>query len=289
MRSEQEMLQLIIDTAENDERIRAVIMNGSRANPDAPRDIFQDFDIVYIVTDVAPFKKNLEWIKRFGDIMILQMPEDMLAPPPSHDGIFGYLMQFTDGNRVDLRICPVTQLSDFVKDSLGLLLLDKDKIIKSFPPASESDYFPKPPTEKAFSNCCNEFWWASPYIAKGLWRKEILYAKHVFDHFAREELMKMLRWYIGVKTEFSRSPGKFGRYFQRYLEPELWERLQKTYADASYDKTWEALFRMCDLFRTVALQVSDHFGFEYPHMDDGNVSAHLRHVRELPSDAKEIY
>ena len=49
MRSEQEMLELIVDTAKRDGRIRAVIMNGSRANPNAPQDIFRDFDIVYIV------------------------------------------------------------------------------------------------------------------------------------------------------------------------------------------------------------------------------------------------
>jgi aminoglycoside 6-adenylyltransferase len=66
MRSEREMLDLIVGVARGDERIRAVIMNGSRVNPNAPRDIFQDYDVVYFVTDVAPFKNNLEWIKRFG-------------------------------------------------------------------------------------------------------------------------------------------------------------------------------------------------------------------------------
>ena len=77
MRTEREMLDLILETARRDERIRAVIMNGSRVNPNAPRDCFQDFDIVYLVTDLSPFRKNLEWIKRFGELMILQMPEDM--------------------------------------------------------------------------------------------------------------------------------------------------------------------------------------------------------------------
>lgn len=55
MRSEQEMMTMILDTARADERIRAVGMNGSRTNPDAPRDIFQDYDIVYFVTDMQPF------------------------------------------------------------------------------------------------------------------------------------------------------------------------------------------------------------------------------------------
>jgi len=289
MRSEQEMLELIVGTARDDEQIRAVIMNGSRANPNAPRDSFQDFDIVYIVTEVSSFKRDSNWIKRFGEMMILQMPDDMRNPPPSDDDRFAYLMQFTDGNRIDLTIHPIAKLDELGEDSLSLLLLDKDGIIEHFAPASESDYLPKPPTAKAFADCCNEFWWCCPYVAKGLWREEILYAKYMLDQAVRDELMKMLRWHIGVKTQFSLNPGKFGKYFQQYLEPELWDMLQKTYADASYDRTWEALFVMCDLFRIVAIRVADHFGFDYPQNDDKNVSAHLQHVRVLPRDAKEMY
>jgi aminoglycoside 6-adenylyltransferase len=289
MRSEQEMLELIVDTARNDERIRAVIMSGSRANPDAPRDPFQDFDIVYVVTDVAAFSYNYAWIKRFGELMIMQMPEDMQDPPPSNDGSFGYLMQFADGNRIDLGIYPLAKLNELGKDSLSLLLLDKDGIIEPFSPASDSDYLPQLPTAKAFSDCCNEFWWVCPYVAKGLWREQIPYAKHMADQVVREQLTKMLTWHIGVKTQFSKSPGKLGKYFKQYLEPDLWAMLLKTYSDADYDNTWEALFDMCDLFRITALYVAEQFGFDYPHGDDERVSAHLRHVRLLPRNAKEIY
>jgi len=289
MRSEQEMLDLILSTARQDERIRAVIMNGSRLNPNAPRDPFQDFDIVYFVTEMAPFVRNREWIKRFGELMILQMPEDMQDPPPSEDGGFGYLMQFTDGNRIDLGIYPLEKLHEHLDDSQSLLLLDKDGIIPPFPPASDKDYLPKPPTAKTFADCCNEFWWVSPYVAKGLWREELTYAKSMLDGAVREQLMKMLTWQIGVKTQFSVSPGKLGKYFQQYLEPELWELLLRTYADASYEHTWEALFTMGDLFRITALGVAEHFGFEYNHGEDERVSAHLRHVRSLPRDAQEMY
>ena len=289
MRSEQEMFDLILTIARDDERIRAVIMNGSRANPNAPRDFFQDYDVVYVVTDVAPFKNNLEWIKRFGELMILQMPEEMQYPPPNDDGGFEYLMQFMDGNRIDLGIYPLSMLDELVKDSLTLVLLDKDGVITSLPPASESDHLPKPPTAKEFSDCCNEFWWVCPYVAKGLWRGEILYAKYMLDQVVREQLMRVLAWHIGMQTGYSRNPGKEGKYFQQYLEPELWELLLKTYAEAGYDHTWKALFTMCDLFRRVAVPIAGYFGFDYPHGDDQRVSAHLEHVRCLPKDAREIY
>jgi len=283
------MLELIVDTAKKDERIRAVIMNGSRANPNAPRDPFQDFDIVYVVTAVAPFRHNYEWIKRFGEIMIMQMPEDMQSPPPNRDGSFVYLMQFIDGNRIDLRICPLAKLHERGKDSLSMILLDKDGRIEPLAPANESDYLPKPPTAKAFADCCNEFWWVCPYVAKGLWREEILYAKYLLEHFVREQLMKMIVWYVGLRTQFSRNPGKFGKHLQQYLEPGLWEMLQKTYSDVDYENTWESLYTTCDLFKRLAIQIAEHFDFDYRHEDDERVSAHLRHVRYLGRDAQEIY
>ena len=54
MRSEAEMMKLILDYARANEDVRAVMMNGSRANPNAPKDLFQDYDIVFFVKDVAP-------------------------------------------------------------------------------------------------------------------------------------------------------------------------------------------------------------------------------------------
>ncbi len=58
MRTEQQMNQRILDQAINDERIRAVILNGSRANPDAPRDCFQDYDIVYVTRSHAKYPRS---------------------------------------------------------------------------------------------------------------------------------------------------------------------------------------------------------------------------------------
>lgn len=289
MRSEEEMMALILDTARNDERIRAVILNGSRANPHAPRDIFQDYDIVYLVTDVASLKQDTRWLDRFGELMIRQMPEAMSDPPARDEDRFTWLMQFMDGNRLDLTLYPLANLEELEGDSLSVLLLDKDGRIPPFPPPNESDYLPQPPSAKAYANCCNEFWWVSTYVAKGLWREEILYAKHMMDRVVRPELLKMLTWYIGVQTDFSQNPGKFGKYFQQYLPPEMWEALLETFADASYRQTWSALLAMGDLFRKTAVFVADHFHYSYPYGDDDRVSAHLRHVQQLPKNVGEIY
>jgi len=49
MRSEQEMMDLILSTAKEDDRIRAVYLSSSRVDQNAPQDKYSDFDSVYIV------------------------------------------------------------------------------------------------------------------------------------------------------------------------------------------------------------------------------------------------
>lgn len=289
MRSESEMLELILSTARRDARVRAVIMNGSRVNPNSPRDFFQDFDVVYLVTELGSFLSDPSWIKVFGELMILQLPDDMSDPPPKGMDHYAYLMQFTDGNRIDLSLFPVSRIDNLEPDSLTLTLLDKDGILPQFPPPDESGYLPTQPTAKAFFDCTNEFWWVSPYVAKGLWRHELPYAKAMLDLYVREQLMKMLDWHVGVHTDFQKSLGKLGKYLEKYFEPDLWQLLLHTYSDGDYADTWNALLTMGELFRRLAIPIADHFGFNYPYGDDQRVTAHLLHVRALPRDAKEMY
>ncbi|HTP09292.1 MAG TPA: aminoglycoside 6-adenylyltransferase [Anaerolineae bacterium] len=288
MRSEKEMLDLILTYARDHDEVRAVVMNGSRVNPKARKDPFQDYDIVYYVRNVEPFRRNMDVVKYFGEIMILQLPEDMADPPPEGDGQYTYLMQFMDGNRIDLSFCALHQTAVTLTDSLSLVLLDKDNLLGVLPPPSDAGYLPLPPTAKAFDDCCNEFWWLNPYVAKGLWRDELTYAKYNFDTYMREQLLKMLRWYVGVQTGFQKSPGKLGKFLKAHLDAERWALLECTYADAQSDNMWEALISMDDLFRHIAIVVSDHFGFKYPTQDDTRVSAFVRHIRSLPRNAKTI-
>lgn len=289
LRSEQEMLDLILSVARADERIRAVVLNGSRANPNAPRDLLQDFDVIYLVRGSSePFRADRDWIGQFGELMILQLPEEMGDPPPSGNYDAVYLAQFMDGNRIDLSVYPLERWPELKNDSLSVLLLDKDGAIGALPPASEASYLPTPPDAKAFADCCNEFWWVSPYAAKGLWRRELPYAKATLDENVRAQLMKMLRWQIGIQTGFKINPGKEGKYFERYLPPEQWALLLRTYADADYSRNWDALEAMGALFRQAACFVAEHYGFDYPAGEDERVSAFLRRIRALPPGAKTL-
>jgi Streptomycin adenylyltransferase. len=290
LRSEAEMMQLILEPAETDDRIRAVIMNGSRTNPGVPCDIFQDYDIVYIVRDVAAFTTNPDWINRFGKRIVMEMPEAMALPPAEKDGHFTYLMLFADGNRIDLTLISANQTDQLMaRDSLTQVLLDKDGLIAPFPPSNDRDYLPVRPTARTYADCCTEFWWVSTYVAKGLWRNEITYAKAMADGPVRAMLHQMIRWHIGIAASFTKSAGKEGKYFKNYLSPRLWQTFLSTYSDADAERSWASLFAMCRLFRELGQQIAAHFQFNYSMTTDEKVVAYLKHVHDLPRDAEEIY
>ena len=288
MRSEAEIMSIIMSFVRETDEIREAILNGSRANPNAKRDPFQDYDVACFVRNVQTFVDDRSFLAQFGEILIMQTPEDMSDPPAAGDGHYGYLMQFADGNRIDLSFLPVESASEALDDSLTVVLVDKDGLLGDVEPASEKSYLPIRPTEKAFEDCCNEFWWVSPYVAKGLWRREITYAKSMMDLHVRPQLMKMLEWYFGTRTEFSKSAGKLGKNLKAHLEPALWEDLEKTYSDSSIENTWSALFAMGELYRVVAHRVAAAFRFTYHENWDENVTQFLERIRALPADAHEF-
>ncbi|MDQ0913883.1 aminoglycoside 6-adenylyltransferase [Paenibacillus sp. V4I5] len=288
MRNEVKMLQIIRDFARNNVNIRAVMMNGSRANPEVTRDIFQDYDIVYFVDSVQSFIDDQRWISYFGDILIMQTPDRMDNPHAKHFNRFAFLILFKDGNRIDLTFFQTDQLDHYVHDSQTVILLDKDGLFDSVPSPSNRDYLPTPPSEIQFYNCCNEFWWVSTYVAKGLWRRQLPYAMRTYEGPVRDMLMRMITWYIGVRTSFQVETGKEGKYFEQYLEASKWGSFVRTFSDGDYERIWQALFEMGTLFRDLALTVSECFGYDYPMHEDEHVTSYLHKIHNLPTGAIDI-
>lgn len=281
MRTEKEMFDLILGTAKSDERIRAVYMNGSRTNPNVKKDPYQDYDIVYVVTETQSFLSDKSWISVFGDIAMVQEPDSNdLGWGQNADFSLSYtwLMLFQDGNRIDLHIqVKEAMLEEYIKDSLTVPLLDKDNILPPIPPSNDKDYWIKKPIKSRYNGCCNEFWWCLNNVAKGIVRDQMPYAMRMYHEVVHTELDKMLEWYIGIQTDFSVSVGMWGKYFKNYLPSDLYELYLKTYSN--YEGLWTAILAACELFRTVAPKVGKHFGYTYNQSDDDNMMQYLMKMK----------
>lgn len=98
MRTPEEFMELVLTFARENEHIRMVGMEGSRVNKNIPVDSFQDFDITYFADDIGAFTENDSWLSFFGDIVMMQKPEDMELFPAEEEG-YSYLILFDDYNK----------------------------------------------------------------------------------------------------------------------------------------------------------------------------------------------
>ena len=290
MRTEAEMMELILDTARADGRIRAAYMGGSRVNPHAPRDIFQDYDVVYVVDSTLPFRQDARWIDRFGERLYMQYPEDGPYYESDVENCYGWLMQFADGNRMDLHVCTApAALSDIAADPMVRVLLDKDGLLNGVGAPSDRAHWVKPFTQEQLAATCNEFWWCLNNVAKGLWRGELSYALEMLDMHVRPMLRRVLEWRAGQATGFTVSVGKSCKYIERYLEPGIWQEYLATYAPAQPQAVWDAVMRMCALMDAQARIVAAEAGYEYDAAEAASARGYLEHVRALPRDAQGVY
>jgi len=277
MRTEQEMKALILEVAKADERIRAVSMEGSRADPNAPNDKYMDYDITYYVEEITPFFNNPAWVEeKFGKYLIMQMPEAMRWP--NGGGHFNYMMIYPDGIRIDLTFHP-GKYEDDGEPSITLIDKDNGKGLRpDTPPPSDETYHIKPPSPLYYYSCCNNFWWCLNNIAKGIARDELPYVMAMLSE-VRNELHWMIDWYIGTQNGFNLSTGKDGKYFKRYLSPEIYKKYSTTYPNSDYNEIWSAVFAMCDLFHSLADSVAKHFDFTYRQNEEDGIRTYLRMVK----------
>lgn len=291
MRTEQEMYDLILKVAGEDERIRAVYIDGSRTNPNAPKDIFQDYDVVYVVRETAGFIEDRDWVCRmFGEILYMQRPDEFPDENTDITKCYGWLMQFADGNRMDLHVQSIPYATKtFWEDSLRRILLDKDGILPKIPESNDKNYWVKKPDFQEYSCTCNEFWWCLNNVAKGLWRKEMTYVQDMVNHVVRPQLMKILSWKVGLATDWSAAVGKSGKYMHRFLPAKDWQEYLSTWFSCDGNEAWEAMLLMCALFDRTAKEVGEGLGYAYHRTEAENSLMYFKHVRTLPEDAKEIY
>jgi len=264
------MMGLLLGFAEEREEIRLVTLEGSRANPSIVPDSYQDYDISYFVTDRTALLASDDWLERFGERVILQKPEDMELFPPELGSGFSYLMLLADGNKIDLTLYPVDDLDQYFADSDGLVevLMDKDGKCKREVEATDESYWIKKPTARSFDDCCNEFWFVSTYVVKGLARGELLYAIDHLSEIARPNLLRMMSWRIGAERGYTFSVGKNYKFIDRYLPAADWELLLSTYVQGGSEEMRRALQTCYALFRKYSRETAEMLGYAYPNYDE---------------------
>ncbi len=284
---ESEVLGRLLAWGERDDGIRALVLTSSRARQDDTVDQLSDYDVIAAVRDLAPFESGYGWAAAVGRPLARWGDETTLLG----ERIVFRGVVYDDGVKVDYTLWPEELLdrvaqADLLPDDLDVgyrVLLDKDEKTSRWAPATYQAHIPSPPSREEYEAQVEEFWWAMTYVAKALWRGEVVFAKFVLDYDSKlGPLRRFLEWQIEIEHCWSVRPGVLGRGLERLLPPDLAAELLDTYAGAGIEESWDAVFRMTALFRRVAKEVGDALGYEYPQAVDDGVTVHLEAVRALP-------
>ena len=253
MRTDQEMLDQILQTAKK-LQVDAVALSGSRAEGQAPKDEFQDYDVVYIVDDLDNLTNDLSWLDQFGKRIIEQ--EVTLG----HRRL--YLLLFEDGNRIDLTLCPKDHMQEWVdSEAVFTVLEDKKGIFETYSPSPER-FWIHPASETDFEKSCNEFWWVSAYVVKGICRKQVIYSTDHLYGICQQELLKILAWQI-ASDRGAVDIGKNYKYLFNYLPTEKEKEFSSLLDFSSLYKITQSLFATMQLFHQEAQYLAQKMGFKY--------------------------
>jgi len=252
-RSEAQMFDLIIQTAKS-LKVQAVAMSGSRTNPKAPKDEFQDYDVVYVVDDLDTLTSNLAWLDQFGNRLIEQY--NVLG----HRRL--YLMLFEDGNRIDLTLCPKDHIQEWVDGEADYTVLKDEKGLFESYTTSPQRYWTSPASQIDFEKVCNEFWWVSAYVVKGICRKQVIYATDHLYGICQQELLKILAWQV-TSDRGTVDIGKNYKYLFNYLPAEIEKDFSNLLDFSSVEKITQSLFSTMNLFHREAQIFAQKMGFDY--------------------------
>ena len=253
MRTETEMLDLILQTAKTIQ-VEVVAMSGSRTDTTAPKDEFQDYDVVYVVDDLDNLTSDLSWLDQFGKRIIEQ--HVLLG----HRRL--YLMLFEDGNRIDLTLCPKDHIQEWVDSEAGFTVLEDPEHL--FEPYSQNleRFWMTPASQTDFEKVCNEFWWVSAYVVKGICRKQVIYATDHLYGICQQEFLKILAWQV-ASDRGRVDVGKNYKYLFNYLSTEKEKEFSNLLDFSSIDKITQSLFATMQLFHQEAQYLAQKMGFNY--------------------------
>ena len=252
-RSEAQMLRLISQTAKT-LQVEAVAMSGSRTDTKAPKDEFQDYDVVYVVDDLDNLTSDLSGLDQFGNRLIEQY------------NVLGnrrlYLMLFEDGNRIDLTLCPKDHIQEWVDSEADYTVLKDEKGLFDSYTTSPQRYWTSPASPTDFEKACNEFWWVSAYVVKGICRNQLIYATDHLYGICQQELLKVLAWQV-ASDRGTVDVGKNHKYLFHYLPAEKEKEFSNLLDFSSSNKITQSLFATMQLFHREAQAFSLKTGFPY--------------------------
>ena len=262
MRSETEVIDIIIELAKQDKDVRAVIRTDI-----LPAREYMYFNFYFIVDDLQKYEEDSLYEKSLGERILLYRGDKNY--PEMLNGAKAHLMVFKDGATIVIKAITLEMFIERYnvseKGDTFRILLDIDKILPDIDDNNGRKLIClDKPSENEFNGKCMEYFWVLKTFAEYIMRRELPAAMFYLNISVRDMLDSMIRWHIAFQYEYSVSCGILNSYFEKYLEKDLYHLYEKTYPTSKYDSIWMAYDNVVKLFHKVGKGLANDFGYNYP-------------------------
>ena len=141
------------------------------------------------------------------------------------------------------------------------VLEDKKGLFEAYLPKPKR-YWTASPSKEEFTASCNEFWWVSAYVVKGICRKQVIYATDHLYGICQQELLKILAWQVASDRE-AVDIGKNYKYLFNYLTAEKDKEFSNLLDFSSLDKITQSLLATMQIFHQEAQSLAQKMDFKY--------------------------
>ena len=283
MRTEKEIIETVLDYAEKDESVRAVIRTNL-----LPKREYDYYNFCFVADDPEQYDSDI-FEKCFGERILLYRG-DRNYPELFPDNTKAHLMVFSDGTTIAINVMGKDAfLARYNREQVHenvwigdtyLKILDKDNILPEIERLDEKQtWFSKTPSKDEFNGTNSEFWWVLKTFAEYTLRKELPSAMFYLNVAVRDLLNRMIRWYLFLQTGQPVEMGILDCNMEKLLDRELFSLYKETYPAAEYGQIWKAFDAVVKLWTIIGKDVAKRCGYDYRTDTETNMLSLIRNMK----------
>jgi aminoglycoside 6-adenylyltransferase len=128
-------------------------------------------------------------------------------------------------------------------------------------------------TEQEFVNTTHDFWYHAVWAAKKLGRGEWWTARYCVDTYMKGKLLAIIECHARAVHGPQYDTWHNGRFIEEWAESWILEKLSACFSRYDREDIKSALLSTMALFRSVAVEAAEKFGFQYPKAADAYATA----------------
>ncbi len=252
----------ILEIANSDENIKAIIAIGSSTRSEVKADEYSDLDLLIVTDDVASWLYG-NMPEQLGDVKI-SFIESSLGGAKERRVLYEAVLD------VDMIVFTPEQFTHAVEEGVAgwvcnrgySVLYDTMDFEKLLAENISCEIKYNGLTENEYKNMVNDFCFHAIWASKKILRGELWTAKMCIDAYLKNYLLKVMEMYTVCK--YNADVWHDGRFLDRWADDEIKKSLEKCFAHYEKEDMVSALFETKNLFVQLAKSIAKMTDYEFP-------------------------